>query len=100
MLSAGSIRTAGVDVAYDPGGDGPPLVLVHGAAGDSREWRALITDLASDFTVIPWDERGAGRSSNVPADSGPTGYASTFFGACRHARPAGTRLRSVTGRAP
>jgi pimeloyl-ACP methyl ester carboxylesterase len=67
-----------VDVAYDRAGDGPPLVLVHGAAGDAREWRPQMTGLADDFTVIAWDEPGAGRSSDVPADFGLAGYATAL----------------------
>ena len=78
MVSAGRVRAAGLDVAYDRAGDGPPLVLVHSAAGDAREWRPQITGLAEDFTVIAWDEPGAGRSSNVPADFGLTGYATAL----------------------
>jgi pimeloyl-ACP methyl ester carboxylesterase len=40
---------------------------VHGAAGDAREWRPQITGLSDDFTVIAWDEPGAGRSSDLGA---------------------------------
>jgi pimeloyl-ACP methyl ester carboxylesterase len=65
-------------VAYDRAGEGPVLVLVHGGAGDAREWRPQMTGLAGDFTVIAWDEPGAGRSSDVPADFGLTGYATAL----------------------
>ena len=80
MVSAGRIRAAGLDVAYDRAGSGPPLVLVHGAAGDAREWRLQITGLSDDFTVIAWDEPGAGRSSDVPADFALAGYAIALAG--------------------
>jgi pimeloyl-ACP methyl ester carboxylesterase len=80
MVSAGRIRAAGLDVAYDRAGSGPPLVLVHGAAGDAREWRLQIAGLSDDFTVIAWDEPGAGRSSDVPADFGLAGYAIALAG--------------------
>ena len=75
MPSVGTIRVPGLDVAYDRAGDGPPLVLVHGAVGDARHWRPQVTGLSDDFTVIAWDEPGAGRSSDVPADFGLGGYA-------------------------
>jgi pimeloyl-ACP methyl ester carboxylesterase len=52
MLSAGTIRVAGLFIAYDLAGGGPPLVLVHGAAGDAREWRPQLAGLSDDFTVI------------------------------------------------
>jgi len=77
-MSAGRVRAAGLDVAYDRAGEGPPLVLVHGAAGDAREWRPQMTGLAEDFTVVAWDEPGAGRSSDVPADFGLAGYATAL----------------------
>jgi pimeloyl-ACP methyl ester carboxylesterase len=77
-VSAGRIRAAGLDVAYDRAGEGPPLVLVHGGAGDAREWRPQLTGLADDFTVIAWDEPGAGRSSDVPADFRLAGYATAL----------------------
>src|SRR3954453_12540437 len=80
MVRAGRVRTAGLDVAYDRAGSGPPLVLVHGAASDAREWRLQIAGLSNDFTVIAWDEPGAGRSSNVPADFGLAGYAIALAG--------------------
>src|SRR3954452_12246855 len=80
MASAGRVRTAGLDVAYDRAGSGPLLVLVHGAASDAREWRLQIAGLSDDFTVIAWDEPGAGRSSNVPADFGLAGYAIALAG--------------------
>jgi pimeloyl-ACP methyl ester carboxylesterase len=78
MPSASTIRVAGLEVVYDRAGDGPPLVLVHGAGGDAREWRPQIASLADDFTVIAWDEPGAGRSSDVPVDFGLAGYATAL----------------------
>ena len=77
-MSAARVRAAGLDVAYDRAGEGRPLVLVHSAASDAREWRPQITGLADDFTVIAWDEPGAGRSSDVPADFGLAGYATAL----------------------
>lgn len=75
MASTRTIHVAGLDIAYDVAGSGPPLVLVHGAGGDAREWRPQMAGLSDDFTVIAWDEPGAGRSSDVPADLGLAGYA-------------------------
>src|SRR3954464_4575210 len=76
MPSVGTVRVAGLDVVFDRAGGGSPLVLVHGAARDAREWRARVAGLSDDFTVMAWDEPGAGRSSDVPADFGLAGYAS------------------------
>jgi pimeloyl-ACP methyl ester carboxylesterase len=62
------VRAKGLEVAYERAGEGPLLVLVHGAALDSRMWRPQLCVLADEFTVVAWDEPGAGRSSDVPAD--------------------------------
>jgi pimeloyl-ACP methyl ester carboxylesterase len=70
-----TVRVDGLEVAYRRTGDGPPLVLVHGAAADSRAWQPQLDALSDEFTVVAWDEPGAGRSSDVPADFGLTDYA-------------------------
>ena len=51
-------------------------MFAHGAAGDSRTWRPQLDALADEFTVVAWDEPGAGRSTGVPADFGLADYAS------------------------
>lgn len=69
------VRASGLEIAYQRAGDGPPLVFVHGAAVDSRMWRPQLAALADEFTVVAWDEPGAGRSSDVPADFALADYA-------------------------
>ena len=51
----------GLEVAYRRAGAGPPLVFVHGAAGDGRMWQPQLAALRDEFTVVAWDEPGAGR---------------------------------------
>jgi pimeloyl-ACP methyl ester carboxylesterase len=65
----------GLEIAYERVGRGPPLVLVHGAGDDARIWQPQLDALVDEFTVIAWDEPGAGRSSDVPADFGLANYA-------------------------
>lgn len=62
------VRANGLEIAYERVGEGPPLVLVHGAAADSRMWRPQLAALSDEFTVVAWDEPGAGSSSDVPAE--------------------------------
>jgi pimeloyl-ACP methyl ester carboxylesterase len=69
------IRAYGLEVAYKRAGEGPPLVFVHGAAADGRVWQPQLAGLAAGFTVVAWDEPGAGRSSDLPAGFGLTDYA-------------------------
>lgn len=61
-----NVRIGGLDVAYERVGRGPPLVFLHGALCDSRVWRRQLADLADEFTVVAWDEPGAGRSADPP----------------------------------
>lgn len=51
------------------GGDGPPLLLIHGWPEDWFAWRYMMQPLAKHFTVIAVDQRGIGRTEK-PA----TGY--------------------------
>jgi len=44
------------------GGDGPPLLLVHGWPQTWYAWRMLMPELARDFTVVAVDQRGIGLS--------------------------------------
>jgi pimeloyl-ACP methyl ester carboxylesterase len=44
------------------GGDGPPLLLVHGWPQNWYAWRHLMPTLARDFEVIAVDQRGIGLS--------------------------------------
>ena len=69
------VRVDGLEIAYERVGAGPPLVLVHGAAGDGRLWQPQLAALSDEFTVVAWDEPGAGRSSDVPAGFGLDDYA-------------------------
>ena len=49
---------------YQVAGAGDAVVLVHGNAGDHRHWNNQFEQLASEFTVIRYDVRGWGRSSD------------------------------------
>src|SRR5690554_829391 len=69
------VETGGLRIAYEQVGDGPPLVFVHSGASDSRSWAPQLADLSDEFTVVAWDEPGAGRSSALPEDFGLTDYA-------------------------
>jgi pimeloyl-ACP methyl ester carboxylesterase len=48
-------------------GDGPPLLLVHGAAADHSRWAPVLPVLERRFTVLAIDRRGRGASDDVPA---------------------------------
>lgn len=69
------VEVRGLEIAYERAGDGPPLVFLHGALADSRVWRRQLRGLADEFTVVAWDEPGAGRSSDPPEDFTLADYA-------------------------
>ncbi|MGH3022894.1 MAG: alpha/beta fold hydrolase [Gaiellaceae bacterium] len=48
------VRLGDLRIAYAMAGDGPPLVLLHGAWGDSRVCRRQLDGLATDFAVTAW----------------------------------------------
>jgi len=54
------------------GGEGPPLLLVHGWPQTWYAWRLVMPALARDFTVVVPDQRGTGLSGR-PADGYDTG---------------------------
>ena len=47
----------------DWGGAGTPMVLVHGLGGNQREWEGVASELAGQFRLITFDQRGHGESS-------------------------------------
>ncbi|MBW3575706.1 MAG: alpha/beta fold hydrolase, partial [Actinobacteria bacterium] len=66
----GTVSVGGRTIAYRRAGEGPPLVLLHGAWSDSREWRLQLEGLSDEFTVIAWDAPGCGGSAD-PSDPFP-----------------------------
>lgn len=82
--------TAEVDattIHYVRGGQGPPLVFLHGFPQDWYEWRRLLPRLAERYTVVAVDQRGVG-GSEAPA----TGYAAADLAADVHQLLAGLGL--------
>jgi pimeloyl-ACP methyl ester carboxylesterase len=57
--------TDGTPIAVWHSGDGPPLVLVHGAAADHTRWAPVLPALEQQFTVLAIDRRGRGSSGDA-----------------------------------
>jgi pimeloyl-ACP methyl ester carboxylesterase len=62
FVQAGDVRLHAV-----VGGDGPPLLLVHGWPETWYAWRLMMPALARDFTVVAVDQRGIGLSDKPAA---------------------------------
>jgi pimeloyl-ACP methyl ester carboxylesterase len=67
FIDAGGLRQHAVI-----GGDGPPLLLVHGWPENWYAWRMVMPALARDFEVIAVDQRGIGQTDK-PQDGYDTG---------------------------
>ena len=66
MTSASTLATIGrYQINFIDTGQGPAVVLIHGLAGDYGAWQAQINLLKSNYRVIAFDNRGAGRSTQT-----------------------------------
>lgn len=57
-----SANVNGINIHYVIGGQGEPLVLVHGFGQNWYMWNRLLPELSKHFTVIAPDLRGVGES--------------------------------------
>ena len=56
------------------GGDGTPLLLLHGYPQTHVMWYKTAPELAKNFTIIAADLRGYGSSMVLPSDPNHTTY--------------------------
>jgi haloacetate dehalogenase len=68
------IRTSGATINLVIGGDGPPLLLLHGYPQTHAMWHKVAPVLARDYTVICPDLRGYGDSSKPRGLPGHINY--------------------------
>jgi pimeloyl-ACP methyl ester carboxylesterase len=54
----------GARIYYETMGEGFPLVLSHGGWTDTTQWYPNVEALARNWSVVTWDRRGCGRSSD------------------------------------
>jgi 3-oxoadipate enol-lactonase len=57
-----SVQVNDIAIYYELHGAGEPLVLINGLAADVSEYGDMIRWLAKRFTVLAFDNRGAGRT--------------------------------------
>ena len=68
------VEAGGLSVRYLVAGEGPPLLLLHGAGENALDWRWVMPDLAAAHGVYATDLPGSPGSAR-PA----TGYSPGFF---------------------
>jgi len=70
------VRIHGHDIGYRRTGSGPAVLLVHGMAGSSATWRAVMPALGADHLVVAPDLLGHGESAKPLGDYSLGAYAS------------------------
>src|ERR1700759_1310087 len=83
-VDTGEVRldavTGAVPLPAATGGDGPPLLLVHGWPQTWYAWRMLMPALARDFSVVAVDQRGVGLSGKPSGGYDTASLASDLVG--------------------
>jgi pimeloyl-ACP methyl ester carboxylesterase len=83
-LAERTLEVKGRAVGYFVGGEGPPLVLVHGLGGSAANWTELAPLLARDYRLLVPDLPGHGRSEPLAAVSGLQPYADRVAAVVEH----------------
>ena len=81
-----SLEVKGRRVRYFVGGDGPPIVLVHGLGGSAANWDELAPLLARRRRVLVPDLPGHGGSEPLAAVAGLAAFADRVVAAAEHER--------------
>jgi len=61
----GYVQLQDQEIFYEIDGVGPPVLMVMGLGGNSQVWAPLRRALSSNYTLIMYDMRGTGRSSQA-----------------------------------
>jgi haloacetate dehalogenase len=65
-FTVSKVKTSGTTIHVVKGGQGPPLLLLHGAPMSHITWRFVGPQLAKQYTVVAPDLRGYGDSGKMP----------------------------------
>jgi haloacetate dehalogenase len=68
------IQTSGARIVTVTGGQGPPLLLLHGNPFNHLSWLKVAPRLAAEFTVVATDLRGYGDSEKPPGGPNHINY--------------------------
>jgi haloacetate dehalogenase len=68
------IETEGASIDAVYGGEGPPVLLLHGYPQTHAMWHLVAPRLAKSFTVVAADLRGYGDSSKPEGGADHAGY--------------------------
>src|SRR5215813_9993260 len=68
------VQTSGATINLVTGGEGPPLLLLHGAPFTHVAWRLVAPELAKRYTIVAPDLSGYGDSSKPPDGENHSNY--------------------------
>ena len=68
------VDVAGIDIACEIGGSGPPVLMLHGFPQNRFLWAKVAPVLAQRFTVVCADLRGYGDSAKPRGDADNANY--------------------------
>ena len=74
-----------IEIAYQVGGTGPALLLLHGFPQTKAIWHQVAPALARDFTIVAADLRGYGQSSKPHGKADHSTYSKRSMAADQHA---------------
>lgn len=75
-----SFRTKGAEIFARLGGDGPPLLMLHGYPQTHHTWHRLAPVLCEHFSLVIADLRGYGQSSCPSSDPAHEVYSKRAMG--------------------
>ena len=78
------VRINGIDVYYERGGDGPPLLFCNGSGATLTSSAPLIERFRQHFDVVAHDQRGLGRTAIPPGPYTMADYAADAAGLLDH----------------
>lgn len=80
-----SARIGNLDIHYEIGGAGPPVLFISGTGGDLRQKpNVLDGPLVADFTVAAFDQRGLGQTSKLDEPASMSDYGDDAAGLLDH----------------
>jgi pimeloyl-ACP methyl ester carboxylesterase len=63
VSGAFAVEVEGASLVCERSGTGPPLVLLHGMAGERHDWKRLLAALPAGYASLRYDLRGFGQST-------------------------------------
>ena len=74
----------GFELHYEVHGDGPPVVLAHGAGGTHMSWWQQVPAMSEHFRCITFDQRGFGYSRDVADGPGRAAFVDDLHALLEH----------------